>query len=88
MNLIRKLNYLERLQPVITLSSRRLASNLTNQEILNHRARLFNEEQNKQLTEIERTEKIQVNVLEPGQECSLIMNKNLSTPYSCSLRNK
>lgn len=65
----------------------RLASHMSTQEVLTHRARLFEEEQHKQLKAIERTEKIQVQVVEPGQKCTLIMNRHLSTPYSCALRN-
>jgi len=63
----------------------RTASQLSNQEKLQHRLRLFDEEQHRQLKQIERIEKIQVRVEEPGQECTLFMNKGLSTPYNCSL---
>lgn len=83
MNFLRKLDSLVG-ESLITPSIR-FVSNLSNKEILNHRTRLFNEEQQKQLREIERNEKIQVNVSENEHECSLIMNKNLSTPFSCSL---
>lgn len=79
MNLLRKFN------KVIKLSFVSKRSIHSNQQILNHRCRIFNEEQSNQLKEIERTEKIEVHVEEPGKSCKLIMNKNLSTPYSCSL---
>lgn len=79
------MNLLRKFDQVIKLSfvSKRLVH--SNQQILNHRCRIFDEEQNEQLKEIERTEKIQVLVEEPGKSCTLIMNKGLSTPYSCSL---
>jgi len=80
--LLRKVN---RLGKNIELISRFVSTKINNQEIINHRARLFDEEQNRQLKEIKRIEKIQVQVNEPGQDCTLIMNKDLSTPYSCSL---
>ena len=38
------------------------------------------------MKEIDRYDKIEVKVLEPGQECTLMMNKDLSTPYNCALR--
>jgi hypothetical protein len=38
------------------------------------------------MKEIDRIDKIEVKVIEPGQECSLMMNKDLSTPYNCALR--
>ncbi len=63
----------------------RFISKLSSQEKLQHRVRLFDEEKHRQLKQIERIEKIQVRVNEPGQECTLFMNKGLSTPYNCSL---
>lgn len=78
MNLIRSLKS-------YVFTCKRLASHMSNQEVLTHRARLFEEEKHKQLRAIERTEKIQVQVVEPGQNCTLIMNRYLSTPYSCAL---
>ena len=83
MNLIRAL---ERKLVEVQLVGKRLASQVTSQQMLQHRARLFDDEQHRQMKAIERTEKIQVQVVEPGQNCTLIMNRYTSTPYSCALR--
>lgn len=67
------------------LAGKRFFSHVNSQDVLKHRARLFEEEHHRQLRAVERTEKIQVHVEEPGQNCTLIMNRHLSTPYSCAL---
>ena len=85
MNVIKIFNHITRL----VIGSKRFVSaqvSLSSQEKLEHRARTFNEEKHKQLKAVERIEKIKVRILESGQECTLVMNKNLSTPYNCSLR--
>ncbi|CAK9303400.1 unnamed protein product [Gordionus sp. m RMFG-2023] len=44
----------------------------------------FQNEKNRQKSLITKIEKIKVQIKGPPQECSLIMNKNLSTPYDCA----
>ena len=39
------------------------------------------------MKEIERIEKIEVKIKEPGQDVTLLMNKELSTPNNCAMRN-
>ena len=61
MNLIRAL---ERKLVEVQLVGKRLASQVTSQQMLQHRARLFDDEQHRQMKAIERTEKIQVQVVD------------------------
>ncbi|RNA44511.1 39S ribosomal mitochondrial [Brachionus plicatilis] len=64
----------------------RLVSTMTNTEIIQHRARLFDEEKSRQLKEIERIEKIEVIVEDQeNKQVKLIMNKDLSTPFNCAM---
>jgi hypothetical protein len=78
MNLVKKLSNLNVFQ--------RLFSNSSNLDVIYRRAALFDEEKNRQLSEIERIDKIEVKVVEPGKECILMMNKYISTPFNCALR--
>lgn len=99
-----------------TLSStlnRFYSTGVRNATVTAHRARLFEEEKQRQvyffvlfclfkiinnptnllfyvikLKEIERIEKIEVKVIDPStEETILMMNKDLSTPYNCAMRN-
>lgn len=63
----------------------RFFSSNSNRDVILRRAALFEEEKSRQLKEIERIDKIEVKILEPGKETTLMMNKNLSTPYHCAL---
>ena len=60
--------------------------NLTNSEVRKKRNALFDEEKNRQLSFVKRIEKIQVEYKGPPEDCTLLMNKNLSTPYNCAMR--
>jgi len=64
---------------------RRFFSNTRNRDVMLRRAALFEEEKSRQLKEIERIDKIEIKVIEPGKECTLMMNKYISTPYNCAL---
>ncbi|KAJ8034758.1 39S ribosomal protein L39, mitochondrial [Holothuria leucospilota] len=46
---------------------------------------IFEKEKQRQLSLVKRIEKIRVNHLGPNDECSLIMNKYLSTPYHVAM---
>ena len=60
-------------------------SALTNSEVRKRRNALFNEEKERQLSHVTRVEKIKVEVQGPPDPCTLIMNKDLSTPYNCAM---
>lgn len=59
-------------------------SSLSKSEIVQRRNVLFNEEKKKQRAAIGRIEKIEVKYLSPQAEATLVMNKNISTPYDCT----
>ena len=56
------------------------------QEVIEHRNRLFNNEQKRQRENIGRIEKIEVRYLGLPSNETLFMNKNLSTPFNCAQR--
>lgn len=63
------------------------ASRLSPTELTEMQNDLFNKEKNKQLSVTPRTEKIEVKHVgntDPGT--IFVMNKNISTPYSCAMR--
>lgn len=62
------------------------ARKLTNEEARHKRNEIFNEEKARQLAFITRIEKIQVEHKGPPEDCTLIMNKGLSTPFNCAMR--
>ena len=47
---------------------------------------MFDEEKDRQLALVKRVEKIQVQYKGLPENCTLLMNKNLSTPYNCAMR--
>lgn len=63
------------------------ASHLSPTELIEMQNDLFNKEKNRQLSLTPRTEKIEVKHVgktDPGT--IFVMNKNVSTPYSCAMR--
>lgn len=63
------------------------ASQLSPTELIEMQNDLFNKEKNRQLSLTPRTEKIEVKHVgktDPGT--MFVMNKNISTPYSCAMR--
>ncbi|XP_074652786.1 large ribosomal subunit protein mL39-like [Tubulanus polymorphus] len=58
---------------------------LTNQEVRNKRCLIYDQEKLRQESLIRRIEKIQVIRKGPTEDLTLIMNKNLSTPYNCAM---
>lgn len=59
---------------------------LTNSEIRQKRNSLFESEKQRQLSLVTRIEKIEVEYKGLPEECSLVMNKGLSTPFNCAMR--
>lgn len=62
---------------------------MTNEKSREKRNRLFDEAKKRQIEAIKRIEKIEVQyvgVFEQEEECVLMMNKGLSTPYNCAQR--
>uniref|UniRef100_T1J674 Solute carrier family 12 member 9 n=1 Tax=Strigamia maritima TaxID=126957 RepID=T1J674_STRMM len=62
----------------------RWQTTLTNEAVRKKRCKLFDEELARQRSFITRVEKIEVKVKGPPQDCTLIMNKDISTPYNCT----
>ncbi|EEC05162.1 39S ribosomal protein L39, putative, partial [Ixodes scapularis] len=61
-------------------------SKLTNEEVRKKRTQLFSKEKERQSALITRVEKIEVKYTGPLEQCTLVMNKNLSTPHDCARR--
>ncbi|CAN8024878.1 unnamed protein product [Ixodes persulcatus] len=59
-------------------------SKLTNEEVRKKRTQLFSKEKERQSALITRVEKIEVKYTGPLEQCTLVMNKNLSTPHDCA----
>ncbi|CAH1796263.1 unnamed protein product [Owenia fusiformis] len=59
--------------------------NVTNSTARKKRVDIFNKEKERQLSLIRRIEKIQVEHKGPPEDCTLIMNKDLSTPFNCAM---
>lgn len=57
---------------------------LSTQEALERRHHLFVLEKKRQLEKVGRIEKIEVNYKGVPNDCTLIMNKDISTPYDCA----
>ena len=62
------------------------ARRLTNTETRAKRTSLFGVEQARQVALVRRLEKIEVAHRGPPEECLLLMNKGLSTPFNCAMR--
>ncbi|BFZ25469.1 hypothetical protein BsWGS_28508 [Bradybaena similaris] len=58
---------------------------LTNSDVRKKRVQLFEKEQQRQLNLVTRVEKIQVKHVGVPEDCTLIMNRHLSTPYNCAM---
>lgn len=63
----------------------RYISSLTNEEVCEKRNKIFNAEKERQKALITRIEKIEVNYLGVPEKCTLLMNKNISTPFDCTM---
>uniref|UniRef100_L7LWJ4 Putative 39s ribosomal protein l39 n=1 Tax=Rhipicephalus pulchellus TaxID=72859 RepID=L7LWJ4_RHIPC len=59
-------------------------SRLTNEAVRKKRDALFTAEKERQAALITRVEKIEVRYLGPMEDCTLIMNKGISTPHDCA----
>ncbi|XP_077542461.1 mitochondrial ribosomal protein L39 [Haemaphysalis longicornis] len=59
-------------------------SRLTNEAVRKKRDALFTAEKERQASLITRVEKIEVRYVGPMENCTLIMNKGISTPYDCA----
>uniref|UniRef100_A0A336KGQ2 Large ribosomal subunit protein mL39 n=1 Tax=Culicoides sonorensis TaxID=179676 RepID=A0A336KGQ2_CULSO len=57
---------------------------LSSTEIITRQSKLFSEEQKRQYENLGRIEKIEVRYLGLPEDTTLVMNKNLSTPYNCA----
>ncbi|ELT97460.1 hypothetical protein CAPTEDRAFT_170981 [Capitella teleta] len=77
------------LSKLFTSTSRRRfcskAEGLSNAEITKKRNELFGREKARQLALITRVEKIEVEHVGPPENCRLLMNKGLSTPFNCAM---
>ena len=62
------------------------SGSLSSDDIIAKRNELFNYEQKRQRENIGRIEKIEVRYLGVPQDETLVMNKNISTPYNCAQR--
>ena len=62
------------------------ARKLTNAELTKKRNALFGREKARQTSLVSRVEKIEVDHVGPPENCRLLMNKNLSTPFNCAMR--
>lgn len=58
---------------------------MTNEMVCLKRNELFSQEKARQLSLISRVEKIEVRHVGPPEECVLLMNKGLSTPFNCAM---
>ncbi|CAK1543635.1 unnamed protein product [Leptosia nina] len=57
---------------------------LSSKEAIERRHHLFMLEKKRQIEKVGRIEKIEVNYKGTPKECTLVMNKNISTPYDCA----
>ena len=59
---------------------------LTNNAVTKKRNEIFGQEKARQKALNSRIEKIQVNYKGVPEECTMLMNKGLSTPFNCAMR--
>ncbi|XP_022119657.2 39S ribosomal protein L39, mitochondrial [Pieris rapae] len=76
--LFKSFNYKQNI--TITLSKRFLSS----QDAIDRRHHLFMLEKKRQIENVGRIEKIEINYKGIPKDCTLIMNKDISTPYDCA----
>ena len=62
------------------------ATSLTNAEVRKKRNEMFTAEKARQTALITRIEKVKVEHKGIPEDCSLLMNKSLSTPFNCAMR--
>ncbi|KAK7105835.1 large ribosomal subunit protein mL39-like [Littorina saxatilis] len=60
-------------------------SKVTNSLVREKRNALFESEKQRQLSLVSRIEKIEVQYKGQPEDCTLVMNKNLSTPFNCAM---
>jgi len=60
-------------------------SQLSNEAARQKRCQLFGQEKARQLALLTRIEKIEVRHIGPPENCTLLMNKDLSTPFNCAM---
>lgn len=63
-----------------------LSGSLSNEEIIRKRNRIFDFEQKKQRDNVGRVEKIEVRYMGTPNDATMVVNKNLSTPFNCAQR--
>jgi len=61
-------------------------NSLTNAVARQKRCVMFEQEKARQLSLVSRIEKIEVHHVGPPENCVLLMNKGLSTPFNCAMR--
>ena len=59
---------------------------INNSQVTQKKNELFGREKARQASLITRIEKIRVDHKGPPEECTLMMNKGLSTPFNCAMR--
>lgn len=69
----------------LCMYSKRYSSSLTNETVRQMKNELFNKEKLRQQALITRVEKIEVKYTGVPNDVSLMMNKNISTPYNCAM---
>jgi len=57
-----------------------------NEAVRVKRNELFGQEKARQMALVTRIEKIEVQHVGPPENCTLLMNKDLSTPFNCAMR--
>jgi len=62
------------------------SDSVTNDIVRQKRSELFGQEKARQLALVSRIEKIEVRHVGPPEDCVLLMNKGLSTPFNCAMR--
>jgi len=62
------------------------SDSMTNDVVRQKRNELFSQEKARQLALVSRLEKIEVRHVGPPEDCVLLMNKGLSTPFNCAMR--
>jgi len=62
------------------------SAGVTNEMVRQKRNEVYGQEKARQLSLISRIEKIEVRHVGPPEDCVLLMNKGLSTPFNCAMR--
>ncbi|KAF8794927.1 39S ribosomal protein L39, mitochondrial-like [Argiope bruennichi] len=82
-----KMKWLPKHNTILYLCGKRYFSTVkvTNESIRKMKNDMFSEEKTRQQSLITRIEKIEVKYRGVPSDCTLIMNKNMSTPYNCAM---